>query len=104
MQCDDVPRGVAAPLRVDPEANAPMTAASKHNIQYVQTTRDACAVTRHHTGTKEDAAQILCEWFNNAHTDMIGCFPEGQTHRPGRTQSIEQSIERRLASIKSWRL
>lgn len=39
-----------------------------------RTTKDMTrsAVTTHHADTKEDAAQILCEWYNNVRTDMIG--------------------------------
>lgn len=46
-----------------------------HNMPE-HTTKDMTpsAVTTHHADTKEDAAQILCEWYNNAHTDMIGYF------------------------------
>ncbi len=56
-----------------------------HNVP-AHTTKDMTwsAVTTHHADTKEDAAQILCEWYNNVHADMIGYIlgAQGQTDRP----------------------
>lgn len=36
------------------------------------------AVTTHHADTKEDAARILCERYDNVHADMIGYFQDAR--------------------------
>ena len=104
VQCDTLPCAVEPQLVVDPEPSTPPACASlaalrpqnssrltlvntiTHNVP-AHTTKDMTpsAVTTHHADTKEDAAQILCEWYNNVHTDMIGYFLDacGQTDRPG---------------------
>ncbi len=67
-----------------------------HNMP-AHTTKDMTpsAVTTHHADTKEDAAQILCEWYNNVNTDMIGYFLDawGQTDRPSWMGSMQESIQ-----------
>lgn len=74
-----------------------------HNMP-AHTTKDMTrsAVTTHHADTKEDAAQILCEWYNNVHTDMIGYFPDarGQKGPDERDQSRNQYSDG-LVGIKS---
>lgn len=112
VQCDTLPCGVEKQLMVDPEpSTSPActvlpwghkqlpTHSGKHSNDNMpaHTTKDMTpsAVTTHHADTKEDAAQILCEWYNNVHTDMIGYFlgAQGQTDRPSWTGSMQESIQ-----------
>lgn len=97
-----VPSGAWMQLGLSPELSTPPahacllwghkqfpTVSGKHNnkSQYAGAhykNMAPSAVTTNHAETKEDPAQMLCKWCNNAQTDMIGYFLSARGQTQGR--------------------